>query len=318
MTSTTVWAIIIATALLLIPGPVPDYGPPPPVQFSGLVPIFREANYAGGSCVHASWATVLRWQGQGQAASDWLQTHSGGETPSSMTAKLLASQLEFSQTVGEYDIAWLDWAMSNRRGAAVVVMGGRHMVTLVQWDTQGPDQKAYILDNNKPDRLLHVPKEKFLADWKASGSWAFTAMYRVPPPLPHSEDTPVDSPIRYLTFLACAAPAFLMPPPNTIVQTINDPAIVSRYTDAPIALYQDASGKVLYAGAADLTLNIETWRRRCPCPQPQPPGPVVSTPAEPPVAQPQASGWSLPLTVLLAAAAGAGYLGYRKEDEDAA
>ena len=43
---------------------------------------------------------------------------------------------------------------------------------------------AMLLDNNDVDHLIVIPRERFLAEWRASGGWALTVVYAPAPPLP--------------------------------------------------------------------------------------------------------------------------------------
>jgi hypothetical protein len=84
----------------------------------------------------------------------------------------------YANTMKRNDVAFLEWACRTRRGAAVAVMGARHMVTIVHLDSEW----AGILDNNFTHKITYVPRQEFLAEWFASGSWAITPV--LPPPVP--------------------------------------------------------------------------------------------------------------------------------------
>lgn len=143
----------------------------------------REANYAGGSCVHASTVTLLRWQRQYALASWWRSTYYGGETWPGWEAKANAANLKWASTHNNYDVAFLEKATETRRGCMVTKFGGRHMVTLVHLDKANvPNAKAGILDNNDISIIQWMPRDQFLAEWRASYSWAATVIYTPPPP----------------------------------------------------------------------------------------------------------------------------------------
>ncbi|MFN6104879.1 MAG: hypothetical protein ACK5EA_10575 [Planctomycetaceae bacterium] len=136
---------------------------------------FRQANWLGprrqGSCVHASIVHLLHGQGRHDLATWWREQHADGETPDSVARQLEAAGLRYAETrTGE--VRFLEWALRTRRGAAVVVQEGRHMVTLVGLDARS----AHILDSNAPQEIQHWPRRQFLAEWQSSGGWALTIL----------------------------------------------------------------------------------------------------------------------------------------------
>ena len=54
------------------------------------------------------------------------------------------------------------------------------MVALVGLDATS----AYLLDNNDVSKFIVVPRERLLADWRASTGWAVTPVYTPAAPLP--------------------------------------------------------------------------------------------------------------------------------------
>lgn len=144
---------------------------------------WREANWTGrlgqGSCVHASLVHLFHWQGRHDLAARWRTRYAGGETPEGLTHKLNRAQIPFAET-RTGDAAFLEWAVRTRRGAAVVVQNGAHMVTLVGLD----EREAHLLDSNATGNIQIVPRESFLAHWRQSGGWAVTPLGTPPPPDP--------------------------------------------------------------------------------------------------------------------------------------
>lgn len=144
-----------------------------------LPPAWRRANWTGprgqGSCVHAAIAHLLEWQGRHAAAAWWRQRHGDGETPAGLAAKLDAAGIAYAQTRAG-DESFLEWAIRTRRGAAVVVEQGAHMVNLVGLDAHSAD----LLDSNAPERTVHVSREAFVRDWKQSGGWAVALLAGAP------------------------------------------------------------------------------------------------------------------------------------------
>lgn len=144
---------------------------------------WRKTNWIGnrgqGSCVHAALVHLFYWQGRRDLGDWWAAHHGNGETAEGLAAKLEAAGVRFAETRSG-DEAFLEWAIRTRRGAAVVVQNGAHMVNLVGLDRQ----TAQILDSNSPARIEHWPRERFVRDWKHSGGWAVTPVGTPPPPDP--------------------------------------------------------------------------------------------------------------------------------------
>ncbi len=149
--------------------------------------VFREQNWLGpqgeGSCVHASMVMLFRWQEQYDLADMWRATYADGEWATNLAIKLDAEGVRYAYTYQENDVSFLEWAVSTRRGCAVTVKGGAHMVILVHLD----EEMAGILDNNSPETIKWVPRETFLVEWESSNSWAVTPVYDAPPPLPYNK-----------------------------------------------------------------------------------------------------------------------------------
>jgi len=139
----------------------------------------RENNWGGGSCVHASTVMLFRWQGRHNMAKHWRATYRGGETLQGLHAKMDREGVRYAYTTNA-DVKFLEWALKTHRGVAVTCMGGVHMVCLVHFD----DKRAGILDNNAIDRIKWIPREQFLAEWRASNSWATAIIYTPSAPLP--------------------------------------------------------------------------------------------------------------------------------------
>jgi hypothetical protein len=144
---------------------------------------WRRRNWIGrrgeGSCVHASLLHLLHWQGRHRLADWWRARHADGETADGLAAKLEAAGIRFAETRSA-DVSFLEWAIRTRRGAAVVVQQGAHMVNLVGLDRRF----AHILDSNAPDRVTTVPRALFLSEWKSSGGWGVTPVGSPLPPDP--------------------------------------------------------------------------------------------------------------------------------------
>lgn len=143
----------------------------------------RQENWVGsrdeGSCVHATMISLFRWQGRYKMADYWRRTHENGEWPDDMAAKFDRAGVRYAY-VENGDVGFLEWACRTRRGCGVTVMGGEHMVALVHLDSKW----AALLDNNMVSKFIWIPRETFIAEWKASYGWAIAPVYTpaAPPP----------------------------------------------------------------------------------------------------------------------------------------
>lgn len=140
----------------------------------------RERNYDGGSCVHASAITMLRYLGKDELAAWWRQTYNRGEYAGRMDRRMAEAGLTFA-SITSGDEQFLDWACGNlggiRRGACVTLKGA-HVLNLI-----GLTQThAYIIDNNRPGRIETWSRSAFLRDWRRRGGWAFVILDGAPPP----------------------------------------------------------------------------------------------------------------------------------------
>lgn len=143
----------------------------------------RQSNWHGprgqGSCVHAAMISLFRWQGRLKTADYWRRTYGDGEWPENLAARFDREGIRYAY-VTNGDVRFLEWACRTRRGCGITVLGGAHMVTLVHFD----DKWAAILDNNKVERFIWVPRETLIAEWKASNGWAVAPIYTPAAPLP--------------------------------------------------------------------------------------------------------------------------------------
>lgn len=145
---------------------------------TNVPPSLREKNWGGGSCVHASLVMLFRWQGRYAMAAHWRNTYIGGEYANRCHSRLEKEGVRWAAT--HNDVKFLEWACRTRRGCAVTVMNGAHMVCLVHFD----EKYAGILDNNRIDKIKWMTREAFVKEWKNSSGWAVTPVYSPPAPLP--------------------------------------------------------------------------------------------------------------------------------------
>lgn len=159
-----------------------------------LPPELRTKNWGGGSCVHASNVTLLRWQGQHQLADWWRRTYSGGEYDDRLIERLEAAGVRYAFAHGGKDRngdgrddgeQFIEWCVRTRRGAGIFYKPV-HSINLVGLDRQ----YAYLLDNNAtnyPERngnYERVPRPSFFRQWHGYGGFAWTLVYDPPPPKP--------------------------------------------------------------------------------------------------------------------------------------
>jgi len=144
----------------------------------------RQSNWLGsegsGSCVHATTITLLRWQGRNRMADHWRATYGNGEWADALAAKFDREGVRYAYTSNQNDVNFLEWACKTRRGCGVTCMGGSHCIALVHLDAKW----AGLIDDNDTSKIIWVPRETFLAEWRTSNSWAFAVLYAPPAPLP--------------------------------------------------------------------------------------------------------------------------------------
>ena len=167
------YAYILSCLLILVLGTPCEY---PVVNVPREA---RQSNWGGGSCVHATMVSLFRWQGRNQMADYWRRSYSGGENLRGLVAKFEKHGVRYAYT-STADVSFLEWSCRTRRGCGVVVLGGSHMIALVHLDNRW----AALLDNNSISTFIWVPREQFLAEWRASGGWAITPVYSPAAPLP--------------------------------------------------------------------------------------------------------------------------------------
>ena len=184
-----------------------------------LAPEFREWNWGGGSCVHASTVMVLRWSNNLELAAWWRKTYAGGESYNGLTSKLTRNKVpwyssysdnahvpphdvaavrreavaaadEFSAIIRRLggstygtasgDAKVLDRCIQERRGA-VIFYYPNHSIMLNHMD----EQFAYVLDNNRINEFIRIPRETFIRNWQSYGGVAVVPVIGAPrPPKP--------------------------------------------------------------------------------------------------------------------------------------
>ena len=155
------------------PGPEQPSVPPMDLPVS-----LRQQNYSGGSCMHAAMIDVLNWQGLYSLAVRWRKSYAGGCSVDTLAQLADKEGLKYAYTI-KGDVKFLEWASRTRRGAAIHYYSN-HAVTFCGF--QGGD--AILINNNSPTKLIRIPKQSFLIQWRGYGGRALTVVYRVPPPRP--------------------------------------------------------------------------------------------------------------------------------------
>lgn len=139
----------------------------------------RQVNYNDshreGSCFWASFTTLLRAEGDSRA--DEFATYAGPayikfipggpvlrDDPATVCNQL---GIRFTETFTG-DEEFLHEACNRGPGCAVVVHHGSHCVDLVALD----ETFATICDPNRPQALLCLDREIFLAEWRECGGYA--------------------------------------------------------------------------------------------------------------------------------------------------
>lgn len=143
-----------------------------------LMRALREWNWGGGSCVHASNVMGLRWANLLDVAAWWRKTYSGGESYNGLTSKLRKAKIPFYATAdGEVDV--LDRCTAERRGA-VIFYYTNHSILFCGFS---PDnQYAYVLDNNRIEEFIKIPRATFIKNWRGFGGVAIVPTAGFPPP----------------------------------------------------------------------------------------------------------------------------------------
>jgi hypothetical protein len=149
---------------------------PPEVPAVNLPLDARQRNYSGGSCVFASMCSALRWQNHDEIARAMRESCHGGSGQARLHASLRRLGAAFVFT-SSGDVRFLEWAARTRRGAMIFYFPN-HAVTLVDLTAS----EALLLDNNRVQRYLRIPREEFVRRWRGYGGAATVPL--VAPPAP--------------------------------------------------------------------------------------------------------------------------------------
>lgn len=137
----------------------------------------RCKNYNGGSCVCASTISLFRWQGRDDLAAALRNVCSGGQSSSSLHAKLERLGARYAATTSG-DVSFLEWAVRTRRGCGIAYYP-MHFVNLVDLTAD----HATLLDNNRVGQYITVPRAEFISRWRGFGGWATAVVYSPAAPI---------------------------------------------------------------------------------------------------------------------------------------
>jgi hypothetical protein len=158
--------------------------------FADVPDAYRMANYAGGSCNHASIQTVLHYLGLHDVAADWRRRYSSGIGAQGLARICKTYGLTYAATF-DGDEAFLAWCSRTGRPAAIHYYE-MHAITFSGYTVSG---KAILIDNNRPTKRIEVPKAEFVARWKGYGGCAITVLGgKRPPPRPWRCPQPAPQP----------------------------------------------------------------------------------------------------------------------------
>lgn len=149
----------------------------------------REWNWGGGSCVHASTVMCFRWQGDLDRAAMWRRTYSGGESSYGLRRKLDHHGIAYHYTDQAGDDRVLEYGSRTRRGA-VIFYYPNHSICFAGYARRGGNEYAVLLDNNRIDEFIWVPKADFLRHWRGYGGFALVLLGSPAPRQPYYPFTP--------------------------------------------------------------------------------------------------------------------------------
>jgi hypothetical protein len=140
-----------------------------------------------GSCVIASSCSVLQWHNRPDLAAKFRKTYAGGQTEKTITDIWKAHKIPYiaPRTNEEYgDPELLQWASDTRR-AAIIWYFANHCVTFCGFSVHQGQEVAWLLDNNRIERFIPIPKKQFLTEWRGRyGGWAAVPLLTPAPSLP--------------------------------------------------------------------------------------------------------------------------------------
>ena len=173
---------------------------PPSVEIpSANIPLaVRYKNWpdakGSGSCVIASSCSALEWVNQPKLAEKFRKTYSGGQTETSILDKYRANKIPFVATQSREDASRnggyaygdpniLELCSATRR-ACIIWYFPNHCVTFVGFSQWQGKEVAWLLDNNRKERFIPIPKQQFFIEWRGFGGFAAIPWLTPAPSIP--------------------------------------------------------------------------------------------------------------------------------------
>lgn len=147
-----------------------------------------------GSCVIASSCSALEWVNQPKLAEKFRKTYAGGQTETSILEKYRANKIPFVATKSREEVSQkggyaygdpniLELCSATRR-ACIIWYFPNHCVTFVGFSQWQGREVAWLLDNNRKERFIPIPKQQFLTEWRGFGGFAAIPWLTPAPSIP--------------------------------------------------------------------------------------------------------------------------------------
>lgn len=159
---------------------VAEYAASVEVPMMNLPVAARQKNWlvrGQGSCVIASFCSVLRWQGRDDLAKIMRSRYGAGHWSDQLNRELDTEKIRYAYTTNG-SVAFLDWAMRTRRGA-MITFHQSHACSLAHLD----GKIGLVLNNNNVAHLERYSRADFIRRWRMAGGWACVPVFAPPPPL---------------------------------------------------------------------------------------------------------------------------------------
>jgi len=166
--------------------------PPPVIEVpaANVPAVLRYKNWpaanGAGSCVIASSCSAFEWSNRPDLANKFRRSYSGGQTETSIKEKYRANQIRFvapDQNHEYGDPSLLEWISATRR-AAIIWYFPNHCVTFCGFSQWQGKEVAWLLDNNRTERFIPIPKNQFISEWRSYGGFCAVPLLTPAPSLP--------------------------------------------------------------------------------------------------------------------------------------
>lgn len=163
---------------------------PKEIPVANIPSALRWKNWAdakgSGSCVIASTCSALEWANRPQLAEKFRKAYAGGQTETSIIKKWRENNIPYIATLRDEDHGdpdFLQWASDTRR-AAIIWYFPNHCVTFCGFSRWEGREVAWLLDNNRKERFIPIPKDQFISEWRGYGGFAAVPLLTPAPSLP--------------------------------------------------------------------------------------------------------------------------------------